>query len=192
MILLYAKDNSMFENLLPSIISVSFTVLLFVISRKFEIKLLRKELKVNWYYKIIIEPNIHKIDDFIKELYKSIKKSINLLERDYASIPHKDFVIKKAELLEENQKITRKFENDFVLLVQGNFPEISEELTSFLLNIEDIVKNNLDLDKEKGTLNFDHIEKEINLQKNALVQILYKPIVEEKTNFNKRYFNKKK
>ncbi len=174
MILLCLSD-SIIDKTLPTVISTTFVVLLFVIGRILDSFIKRQEIKRNWYQKIIIDPNIAKVDLFYKDIILQSKESIDFLIQN-KSTPHDKYLTDKMKEIEKFKVIKRKFEFEFISMVQTNYPEIASDLSAHLRNIEDDITTLLDksslveLDKEV-------LERNIISQKHFIYQILYLPLV---------------
>ena len=164
------------EKFYPAIISGSIIILLFIVGRVLDRFIKSREIRRNWYQKVIIDPNIQKLNAFYSELLSQSKISINNLVAIQSTSVFNDYIAAKATEMNKIKDIKRSFEYEFVYLVQTNFPEIAEELAEHIRNIEDTITGCLD----KTALNANHyfeLEKDINSKKHCIYSILYQPLI---------------
>lgn len=164
-------SETLWSKLLPTIISGVLLVSLFIVGRLIENRIKRKELKQNWYLKVIIEPNISRIDRFIEKSHTSLLNSIRELEIA-RTLPHVQYIETKSTEIGKFQKIKRNFEFGFLLIVGNNYPNLDEALTDMILELEDQITVILD---NENTIedDFGEIEKSTNNYKSELINLLY-------------------
>lgn len=168
-------EPSIFENTLPTLISATIVVLIFIIGLFIDSKIRKKNIKRDWYFKVIIEPNISKVEKFIEDIFISVKSSITVLIESQSTVSHEEYLTIKSTEFGKIQKVKRNFELDFILFLKANNPEIKKELTDFILLLEDTTTNILD--QEELTLEaLDRIEEDIRNFKIKLFLLLYKPL----------------
>lgn len=170
----FGLPESMAEKILPVVISTSIVIALFVIGRLLDGYIKSKEIRRNWYQKVIIDPNILKVDKFYTDVLEQSKNSIQFLVAS-VSLPHRDYLAAKTTEMEKFKMIKRTFEFEFILMVQTNYPEIASELSEHLRSIEDYVTVCLD----KNTLalaDFNVLEEYVISQKHCIYGILYTPM----------------
>lgn len=171
----YYQTDSFLDKMMPTIVSTLVVVIIFIIGRYFELKIRKREIERNWYFKVIIEPNINKIDIFINEAFGTIKDSVKTLIQAKTEKSYDEYIGIKSIEFGKFQELLRKFKLDFVIIVQDSYPVLTFELSSFLMNIEDSTTNILD--KENLTVSdYYEIEKTIKKYKSDLLILLHKPI----------------
>jgi hypothetical protein len=168
-------SETMAEKILPVIFSTGIVIILFIIGRALDGYIKSKEIRRNWYQKVIIDPNISKVDKFYKDVLEQSRISIQFLITN-VSLPHNDYLIAKTKEMEKFKIIKRAFEFEFILMVQTNYPEIASKLSEHLRGIEDCVTVCLD----KNTLttaDYDELEERVISQKYYIYGILYTPMI---------------
>lgn len=168
-------ESSIWDKVLPTIISTTIVIILFIIGRLLDSILKSNEIRRNWYQKVIIDPNIEKLNAFYDDTIKQTKLSIESLVRRKKELSFDDYISAKAIEINKIKEIKRVFEYEFIQLVQTNFPEIAEELFEHLRDFEDCLSQYLD----KQDLSNDHFvqaEKECVSKKHCIYGILYKPL----------------
>jgi len=171
-----SQIDPIYEKVLPTLISVGVVVFIFIIGRFFDSRIRNKERKRNWYLKVIIEPNVQKVEIFVNDIYASVSNSIEKLVNNKSKISYNEYITLKSIEFGKFQKIKRKFELDFILLIQSNYPKIANDLSILLLELEDTTTNILD-SKNLNTDDFDLIEENIKKYKSKFWSLLYKPLV---------------
>jgi hypothetical protein len=168
-------ESSIWDKVLPTIISTTIVIILFIIGRLLDSILKSNEIRRNWYQKVIIDPNIAKLNAFYDDSIKQTKLSIESLVQRKKELSFDDYISAKAIEINKIKEIKRVFEYEFIQLVQTNFPEIAEELYEHLRDFEDSLSQYLD----KQDLSNDHFvqaEKECVSKKHCIYGILYKPL----------------
>jgi len=173
--IIYSVPESFLDKILPTMISTIVVVLIFIFGRYLDIKIRRKEINRNWYLKIIIEPNIQIVHSFLDSIFSSVKDSMEILISAKAVKTYEEYLGIKSKEIGKFQNIKRKFELDFISLIQITFPCIADELGEFLRTLED--ETTLILDKEDlKEADLDLIENNIINFKSSLFYLLYKPL----------------
>lgn len=168
-------EPSVWDKITPTIISTSFVILLFVIGRFLDSVLKSNEIRRNWYQKVIIDPNITKLNLFYDDTISQMKASISTLVESKKILSFDDYIAAKAIQINKIKDIKRVFDYEFIQLIQTNFPEITEDLYEHLRDLEDCLSQFLD----RQDLNNDHFieaEKECVSRKHCIYGILYKPL----------------
>lgn len=168
-------EESFVSKLIPYLIGPLIVVLLFIIGRFLDSQLRLREIRRNWYLKVIIEPNIDKLEKFYQEVQEALKKSVEDLVTLQTTLPMTKYLAQKSIEMGKFQVLKRNFEIQFISLVQTNYEEISLELTSLLRKLEDQITSCLD----RPDLSVDHLngmETKIANNYYGLVKILYKPL----------------
>lgn len=169
------SEPSIWDKILPTIISTSIVLLLFIIGRILDSILKSNEIRRNWYQKVIIDPNITKLNQFYSDTIAQTKLSIETLVNSKGSLLFDNYIEVKATEINKIKEIKRVFNYEFIQLIQTNFSEIAEELSEHLRDLEDSISTYLDkqdLTKE----HFAEIEKDIVSKKYCIYGILYKPL----------------
>lgn len=168
-------EPTLWDKILPTLISTCVVVVLFIVGRFLDNVLKSNEIRRNWYQKVIIDPNITKLNAFYDDTIKQIKLSIENLVQRKAALSFDKYIEAKATEINKIKDIKRVFDYEFVQLVQSNFPEIAENLSEHLRDLEDSITKCID----KQDLTKDHfleIEKEVVSKKHFIYTILYRPL----------------
>jgi hypothetical protein len=171
----FGLSEAMIEKIIPVVISTTFVVILFIIGRILDGYIKSKEIRRNWYQKVIIDPNISKVDQFYKDVLIQANQSIQYLVAN-VTLPHNDYLTAKRNEMEKFKVIKRSFEFEFILMVQTNYPEIASHLSEHLRGIEDCVTTCLDKNNLALT-DFDELEISVISQKHCIYGILYTPLI---------------
>jgi hypothetical protein len=169
-----AQENNYLKDFAPFISSV-IIILIFIYDRKTAYDLRKKELDRTWYYKVLLEPNLEKLDAFFKDIKASITSSftnLNILDYDTNRV-----VYIKAQLLEieKIKNIIREFELDVLQPIYSKYPTINNEINLKIEVINDEIVN------EIGASFLNNFNDEAFLQsiynhKSSLLNLLYKPL----------------
>jgi hypothetical protein len=168
-------DDTIVTKLIPYVIGPSIVILLFIIGRLLDSKVRLREIRRNWYMKVIIDPNIEKLELFYENIQDTIKKSIEGLVPKQTVVTMAEYLVLKSTEMGTFQNLKRKFETQFISLVQTNYPEISNELEDLLRDLEDQITSYLDRSNLALT-HLDEIESIISGNHYSLIKILYKPL----------------
>jgi len=174
-------EPSMWHNVFPNIVSGVIVIILFVIARHLDSRIRRREIKGNWYQKVIIDPNIEKINSFYKNANVMVKRSIAILVTQKTVIPLDQYEVIKSAQMGDFQELKRKFELDFVSLIATTYPEVAGKIEDNLSILNDRITVCYD-DRNLQNTSFEIIENMINESKNSTYSILHTPFI----------FNKKK
>lgn len=156
------------------LISSSIVIILFIIDRFISSRIRKKEMERNFYYKVLLEPNLDLITSFfteIEELYQNSSVKLSNLNEELFSEYLKELRL-EVELFKNKR---RKFEFHVVFPIQQRYPNGAEGLLSSLDDIQDFYITELDLmhfDSESIVL----FNKELHLQKAKFLSNLYKPL----------------
>lgn len=176
---LFYPEASLFDKILPTIVASSIVVLLFILGRRLDNSIRYEEVKRNWYLKVVIDPNISKVEEFYKYILASINSSISILVDLKSTESFDNYLLDKTKEIGKFQTIKRRFELEFIALVKTNYPEVSIEIEEILRNLEDKVTTCLDND-HLSTEHFSKLESELSSTKYDLYRILYKPFAVKK------------
>jgi len=167
-------DNAMhLKDSLP-LLSSLVVIILFIIDRWLGYSIRKKEIDRNWYFKILLEPNLKKIDKFfldIETLYSTsslnLKSAISFSHEEYKDILRNEFRLFKEK--------KRKFELEVIKPIDCRYSKTGAEMYSKIRKLDDYYINRLD------SLKFDledieETEREIYNYKANWLDCLYGPI----------------
>ena len=169
-------ESDLVQKIFPTIVGSSIVVLLFIIGRLLDSTMKLREIKRNWYLKVIIDPNIKKLEDFYLDVFSTLKVSISTLVQLKSTRNFNEYIVDKSLEMGKFQTLKRKFELDFIALIQTNYPEISNELENLLRDLEDKVTSYLDR-QDLVDSHYDNLEISVSSTKYELLKILYKPLI---------------
>lgn len=165
--------QSSIKDFLP-LITVVVTLLLFIIDRLLASRIRRKEVERSWYLKVLIEPNLEKINNFFDSVGKTYEEAANFLIQN-GGIPHADYVILCAQENEKFIDLKRVIIAYLIYPLSNRYQEISQKVDECLQKLEDDFTVSID----KGHFSTE----EINLfklrsyeLKTKLLSILYVPL----------------
>lgn len=186
-------EPTILDKILPTIISASIVVALFIAGRILDSVLKSNEIRRNWYQKVIIDPNIGKLNTFYSDIIIQIKVSLETLVDSKGSLLFDNYIATKATEINKIKEIKRVFDYEFIQLIQTNFPEIAEELSEHLRDLEDCISTYLDK-QDLAKEHFVQIEKDVVSKKHCIYGILYKPLKFKRPSlrrfFKTHYFSK--
>ena len=162
-----------FANIATSL-GLILALVIFVWDRISNSRIRRKDLERTWYYNVLIQPNLEKIDtcfDYFTNTYKSI---IEVLSRHNAHDDLKYLKLKAGETGKINA-IRRKLELGIVEHIRRYDDSLYDILIDLLREIEDRLIASIEADK------FTHedvkeIENFLFNKKADLLELLYEPI----------------
>lgn len=181
MMLLFSINTSLWEKILPTIISGTIAIFLFFIGRLLDTFLKSKEQKRNWYLKVIIDPNIEKLNNFFSSSLIQFKSTLEEL-KNKSNIGHNDYLTLKTEEFGKFSSLKRDFEFEFINLIGINYSEIEQEIICLINNLDDNYKTSLDnIDNNTSEEILKKFEKQLYKCKTDLIAMLYKPLIYKKT-----------
>lgn len=163
-----------FEKVLPALITGSIVILVFVVGRVIDASAKARGLKRDWYLKVIIDPHLDRISNFYESIFEQVEKSQKVLV-DSSSIPHIEYLTLVNAEIGLVQEIKRKFELEFILMVQSNYPRIAQELSDHLIELEDLITAHL-ASSDVPLPSLEELQKSIVSFRTAIYRILYKPL----------------
>lgn len=179
--LLFSINNPLWEKILPTVISGTIAIFLFFIGRLLDTFLKSKEQKRNWYLKVIIDPNIEKLNTFFSSSLIQFKSTLEEL-KNKSNISHNDYLTLKTEEFGKFSSLKRDFEFEFVNLIGINYSEIEQEIICLINNLDDNYKTSLDnIDNNTYEEILKKFEKKLYKCKTDLIAMLYKPLIYKKT-----------
>ena len=178
-------EPSLWQKILPTLIGPSIVLFLFIVGRFLDSTIRLREVKRNWYLKVIIDPNISKLEEFYTNVLSTVRASISILVPLKSSKNFSEYLTEKSLEIGKFQVIKRKFEIEFIALIQTNYPEISNELESLLRDLEDKITACLDK-QDLDESHYSTLEIELSSTKYELLKILYKPLTLKRVLFFKR------
>jgi hypothetical protein len=164
---------SQFKEFFP-LISPVLILLLFIVERVLSYQIRQKEINRTWYYKVLIDPHIEKINVFFSTLGQLYSDSAGVLSSSL-NLPHSEFLALKREEFTKFQKSKRELELIVIAPILHRYPKTGEKLTEELRGIEDLFTGSLD----SGKFSIDDIDsltKHVSSVRAVWLNILYEPI----------------
>lgn len=131
------------------LISSFVVILLFVIDRVLGFYLRKKEVERNWYLKVLVEPGVQKISEFYSSLVEKYSQSAKLLDSNKGQ-PHEEYNKLKSKEFGKFQAFKRDLEIQVIYPIQLRYPDVGNDITNQLMDIEDVYTNSLDREKFKS------------------------------------------
>jgi len=156
------------------LLSPIVVILLFGIERFLSYKIRKREIERAWYYKVLIDPILPKIDGFfakVPELYNNTCDELNKSK----DLSHQEFRTIKSRGTGIFQDEKRRFHMDIVTPILHRYPNTGNGLQEMLINLEDKFTNNIDKelfsddDKDEFSLWVSNV-------KASWINVLYNPI----------------
>lgn len=169
----HIQKTSWWEDNLVNLLSELSIILIFFIGYWIDRRIRRQNISREWYYTVIIQPNLGRIDKFYKSIKLSFETSTNLL-LDSKGLPHEEYLDLKSEEIRKLQVVRNEFEFEFISLVSA----------FNLLLYNDIINCINQLDSLSSILDSDELSKEsikraaeiLRTHKSSLLTVLYRPI----------------
>lgn len=163
------QNFSDFESsiLLPTILSSTVLIALFVVGRFLDSLLERKKNSQEWYMKMVLEPHTQLIHDYFQN-------SINQTKDFSEKLLTNGSLEKKSLLFEVFANDKRRLEFNFILLVSKPYPQTASNLTGYVNDLHDKCVFFLD-EGAYSTVKFEALEKEIMSLKGDFFQEIYNP-----------------
>lgn len=156
-------------------ISSLVIIFIFIYDRRTAFILRKKELDRTWYYKVLLEPNLKKIDIFFNDIKDNVK--VSLTELDPISFEtNRQFYIKIQLLeIEKIKNIIRLFDLDVLQPICQKHPSIQNKISLIIENIND---KTVDEIGKSFLRNYDEEKflKSIYNDKVSLLNLLYEPL----------------
>lgn len=171
------NSSSSFKDFLP-LISVVVTLLLFITDRLIAIRVRRREVERNWYLKVLVEPNLIRINDFFDTVGKTYEESAKFLTLNLTKT-HEEYVTIKAQEFEKFIDLKRILIAYLIYPLSPRYPEISERIDLVLQDTEDDFTTNLDKDAF-SIENINDFKLRSYNKKAKLLNILYTPLGKKK------------
>tara|TARA_R110000751_G_scaffold4730_1_gene22824 strand:- start:211 stop:879 length:669 start_codon:yes stop_codon:yes gene_type:complete len=153
--------------ILPSLISSTVLISLFLIGRLLDSIVERKRNSQEWYMKMVLEPNISSINNFFGEL---LTDTISIGEQ----ISKDTSLENKTLLFEELALKKRKLEFNFILLVSKPYPKTANNLTDYINSTYDCCVGYLDAGNFCGEVQ-DQFEQDLMVLKAEFFEEIYHP-----------------
>lgn len=135
--------SSVWTTYLP-LVSPIVVILLFLVDRIIGFYLRRREIERNWYLKVLIEPGISKISAFYKATNEMYAKSAEMLFKNSTTVAHDKYLTLKSQEIGKFQAHKRELEAEVIFPILMRYPEVGDNLTNTLLNLEDCFTTALD------------------------------------------------
>lgn len=168
-----------------SLIATIIVILLFGIERYLNHKANIEDLDRTWYYKILIDPNLEKINIFFDDVIKHYFDSAEFLFLS-SSEPHDEFIKLKAYKIGAFQELKRSFEIDLTTPILKKYKDTGDKLNLILINLEDEYTVTLD-NSTNSKDEKDNFKIKCYILKAEWLDALYEPI--RKINRRKSFIN---
>lgn len=156
------------------LISPVVVVLLFGIERILSYFIRKREIERTWYYKVLLDPSLEKIDTFFLSTVDLYISSCKLLA-DSQEIPHNSYISMKSSEIGNFQKIKRTFDSNIVTPIILRYPDSGNKLQNYLLDLEDLFSSSLDL-KKFSEDDIEDFKVKVSSAKAVWLHTLYEPI----------------
>lgn len=156
------------------LISPVVVVLLFGIERILSYFIRKREIERTWYYKVLLDPSLEKIDTFFLSTVDLYISSCKLLAVSQ-EIPHKSYISMKSSEIGNFQKIKRTFDSNIVTPIILRYPDSGNKLQNYLLDLEDLFSSSLDL-KKFSEDDIEDFKVKVSSAKAVWLHTLYEPI----------------
>jgi hypothetical protein len=166
--------NSVYLDILPTLISSLIIILVFVLERFYHAKFTKAEIYRTWYLRVIIEPNLNNIENFFSSVIANYNESFDII-RTNTTLPHDEFLILKATEITKFQNIKNSFEFSFTILIANTYPQVGREIDKIIMEIQDSFTANIN-EIEQGFDNRENYSRSIVTYKAALLQTLFSPL----------------
>lgn len=156
------------------LISPIIVVILFGIERVLSFHIRKREIERTWYYKVLLDPTLEKIDMFYSETIDLFISSCSLLDKSQ-DIPHSSYISIKSSEIGNFQKIKRTFDSNIVTPIIIRYPDTGNKLQNYLLDLEDLFSSSLDL-KKFTEEDIEEFILKVSSAKAIWLNTLYEPI----------------
>ncbi|MBL0327013.1 MAG: hypothetical protein IPP61_17930 [Cytophagaceae bacterium] len=156
------------------LISPVVVVLLFGIERILSYFIRKREIERTWYYKVLLDPSLEKIDTFFLYTVDLYISSCKLLAASQ-EIPHNSYISMKSSEIGNFQKIKRTFDSDIVTPIIHRYPDTGNKLQNSLLDLEDLFSSSLD-EKKFTQTDIEDFQVKVSSAKALWLNTLYEPI----------------
>lgn len=149
------------------ILSPIIVIGLFVFERYVSGNTRRKDLQIEWYYKMMIEPNLSKIDTFFQDAIQLYENSLQIAQAANPAL----IVQVKAQEMAKFSTLKRLFEINIIRIFYIRYFDVAKTLTDQLIEIEDTFTSSLDALETVETFSL-----QLNSKKSVFYEILFEPI----------------
>lgn len=168
------ESSFQFKDYYP-LISSAVVILLFIVDRVLSYKIRKKEVERNWYFKVLLEPNLEKINTFFLDVEKQYETSAIKLKDLVSKLSHSEYI--KTQSLEINsfKEIKRRFELEVIKPIITRYPFMNENIsikTEDLQNYYTVQIDNLKLEQD----DINEFSKSLYNVKAEWLDLLYKPL----------------
>lgn len=173
------NSDTLLDKILPTLISVIVIIILFLIGRFIDKRIRNKTIQNQWYLDVIIKPNAYKIESFIKEVTISLGTTHKIISCAVFTQKNNDSIISLTAVeIGRFQEIKRKFEFDFIALINSNNSYVAKYISKLTRELEDDLTKHID--ELKASVCYKNhlikIDKTLYNYKNNLFKILYSPL----------------
>lgn len=156
------------------LLSPIVVILLFSFERILSYNIRKREIARTWYYKVLIDPSLQKINDFFQLTQNYYVSSCKTLSASN-NLPHADYNSLRSSEIGKFQQAKRAFDIDVVTPINHRYPKIGEMLQNKLMDLED--KFSTGIDKELFSQDeIDAFLDKVSEARAIWLNILYEPI----------------
>jgi len=156
------------------LLSPFVVILLFGIERVLSYFIRKRDIDRTWYYKVLLDPSLEKIDSFFSTTVELYIKSCGILA-DSQEVPHAKYISMKSSEIGIFQKIKRTFDSNIVTPIIMRYPSTGNKLQNSLLDLEDLFSNSLDM-KLFSDDDIEDFQVKVSSLKAIWLSTLYEPI----------------
>ena len=125
------------------LIGPCIVILLFALERVLSYKIRKREIERTWYFKVLIDPSLSKMNDFFSDVQKVYLEASSSLSGS-KTLPHTEFTSLKSTKIGEFQKVKRIFDTDIIPPINKRYPTVGSKLQNILLDLEDCFSSSID------------------------------------------------
>lgn len=172
------ESSYQFKDYYP-LISSAIVLLLFIIDRIIGYRIRKKEVERNWYFKVLLEPNLEKINSFFFDVENQYKSSAIKLKDLVSVVSHSEYINTQSLEINLFKEIKRRFELEVIKPIITRYTFMNENIsikTEELQNHYTVQIDNLKLEQE----DINDFSKDLYNIKAEWLDLLYKPLSNKK------------
>jgi hypothetical protein len=156
------------------LLSPIVVIILFGLERVLSYKIRKREVERTWYYKVLLDPSLNKIDLFFSNTIDFYISSCALLSVSQET-PHASYISMKSSEIGKFQKAKRAFDSNIVTPIIHRYPDTGNKLQNSLLDLEDLFSSSLD-EKKFTQTDIEDFQVKVSSAKALWLNTLYEPI----------------
>ncbi len=172
------ESSYQFKDYYP-LISSAIVLLLFIIDRIIGYRIRKKEVERNWYFKVLLEPNLEKINSFFFDVENQYKSSAIKLKDLVSVVSNSEYINTQSLEINLFKEIKRRFELEVIKPIITRYTFMNENIsikTEELQNHYTVQIDNLKLEQE----DINDFSKDLYNIKAEWLDLLYKPLSNKK------------